>query len=496
MLINDVFLFNQCYNIMINNIIMNGLLIKSLFLYLVTEKGTVIIMEQQQTELILTMELSMSVRESMEYLVSNGYTDERIKDTVDAAKVLSKRYKNCDKDYQLYDKFSTNMSIRSNESYDSFIIWWDTLNDYIMLDICKIGKDLSTFSAEFAKTLLIFISNINMTNHPDNSPIFTFIQACGATLPEETFFAAMAYLTANPAALNGLIKDNSYIYSPDDAQVEFTECPICGGIGEAYFSSCSLVMPNFVRPYLPQKLWMKCNSCTNIYTRFFPAESLALADNHQMVQPQSQDATTAKVDTSILAIWCDIIKSMANNSDNKDKTLLEVGIGTRELLAVAFEMGYDVDTVEILESSAQMVANTLNLPIACEDFLKFTPDKKYAFIVMGDVLEHVVDPVAALNHAHSLLLDDGVIWLSTPNYESAFSRLNKFDDAMWKETQHLTYFSYKGLEDILYQCDFEVIDYSVSRRYNGSMELLLKKSMATPTAPTSTPNTTPTIHAI
>ena len=453
-------------------------------------------MEQQQTELILTMELSMSVRESMEYLVSNGYTDERIKDTVDAAKVLSKRYKNCDKDYQLYDKFSTNMSIRSNESYDSFIIWWDALNDYIMLDICNFCANLSQFSTEFVKTLLIFISNINMTNHPDNTAIFPFIQACGATLPEETFFATMAYLTAKPAALNGLIKDRSYIYSSDDAQVEFTECPICGGIGEAYLSSFSFMMTNFERPHLPQKLWMKCNSCTNIYTRFFPAEYLSLSDHQQLIQPHPQDATTRAANSNTLSIWCDIIKSMTNNSSIQDKTLLEVGIGTGDLLAVALEMGYDVDAVEIVESSAQTVSNNLNIPIFCADFLKFSTDKKYALIVMGDVLEHVVDPVAALNHAHSLLLDDGVIWLSTPNYESAFSKLNKFDDAMWKETQHLTYFSYKGLEDILYQCDFEVIDYSVSRRYNGSMELLLRKSMATPTAPTSTPNTTPTIHAI
>jgi len=42
---------------------------------------------------------------------------------------------------------------------------------------------------------------------------------------------------------------------------------------------------------------------------------------------------------------------------------------------------------------------------------------------MGDVLEHVSEPVRALEKAYDMLAPDGILWLSTPNYESAFTRM-------------------------------------------------------------------------
>ena len=96
---------------------------------------------------------------------------------------------------------------------------------------------------------------------------------------------------------------------------------------------------------------------------------------------------------------------------------------------------------------------------------------------MGDIIEHVTDPVKALEKAKSLLEDDGILWLSTPNFESAFSKLHKFEDTMWKTSNHITYFSYQGFKDMAEKCGFSVEEYSVSRRYNGSMELILKKKL-------------------
>ena len=94
---------------------------------------------------------------------------------------------------------------------------------------------------------------------------------------------------------------------------------------------------------------------------------------------------------------------------------------------------------------------------------------------MGDVIEHVTDPEAALKNAYRLLDDDGVLWLSTPNFESSFTRMKKFTDAMWLEPSHISYFNYNGLEALLEKCGFTVREYAVSNRYNGSMELIITK---------------------
>ena len=77
--------------------------------------------------------------------------------------------------------------------------------------------------------------------------------------------------------------------------------------------------------------------------------------------------------------------------------------------------------------------------------------------------------------AYSLLNDDGVLWISKPNYNSAFNKLHKINTAMWNEPYHLTYFSKTGLENIIKKLGFEILDYRISINYNGSMEIILKK---------------------
>lgn len=119
----------------------------------------------------------------------------------------------------------------------------------------------------------------------------------------------------------------------------------------------------------------------------------------------------------------------------------------------------------------------LNVPIWNGDFLNYSSEKKYSIITMGDVIEHVSSPEAALKNAYELLEEDGVLWLSTPNYESAFSRMLKFNDPMWCEPHHITYFSYIGLANLAEKCGFKVVDYQICSRYNGSMELILVKDL-------------------
>ena len=46
---------------------------------------------------------------------------------------------------------------------------------------------------------------------------------------------------------------------------------------------------------------------------------------------------------------------------------------------------------------------------------------------------------------------------------------------MRREPYHITYFSRSGLLKQLERVGFQLLDYRVSNRYNGSMELLLNK---------------------
>lgn len=213
----------------------------------------------------------------------------------------------------------------------------------------------------------------------------------------------------------------------------------------------------FIVAYL--KLFMKIQN-----VRVEITQHISIA--HGSVAPQQ--AVSAN-----LRSWSEILNQCT--AANGGKHILEVGIGHGEFIAVALEMGYDIEAVELLEEVAQKVSNCLDFPIWCSDFLKFETDKKYDSIFMGDVIEHVMSPETALRKVYDLLEDDGILWLSTPNYKSSFSRLQREDYVMWLEPYHLTFFSYEGLRQLCEKVGFEIMEYTVSNRYLGCMELFLRK---------------------
>jgi SAM-dependent methyltransferase len=261
---------------------------------------------------------------------------------------------------------------------------------------------------------------------------------------------------------------NNYIYHKTD-EIYFDRCPICHGNGTPYYCAMPLFMADFSPIFSPVKLWMRCESCGQLYTfNFVNDASLTLADE----KAPGSDIYIQPV-LKHLPVFGEVINRIQSYTDGN--RLLEVGIGGGELIAAALEFGYRVEAVEIVETRAQRISKMLDVPVTVADYIKFDTKNKYDVITMGDVIEHVFDPTAAIRKTYDLLEDDGVLWISTPNFNSGFSRIMKFDDPMWNEPTHVTYFSYDGFRKLLFENGFEILNYKISNRYNGSMEIIAKK---------------------
>jgi len=306
--------------------------------------------------------------------------------------------------------------------------------------------------------------------------IFFVCNKCSLKHPQKSFDWTMKLFEENPALLSG--KGNAhpdYVYRESE-QRTFHKCPICGGTGKPFFRAMAYEMADFSYPALPAKLWMKCETCNNLYTWKFQEAYLKQAEYYRLLQPEVEKywLTSEPVNTTSLALWARVLERLQNYSQGN--TLLEVGVGRGELITVALELGYQVDAVELSPETAQRVANLLDLPVWNCDFLQYHTEKKYSRIIMGDVIEHVQSPEEALKNAYRLLEDDGVLWVSTPNYRSSYSRFMKLNDPMWCEPNHISYFCYEGLEKLVAKCGFKTVDYQVSQRYNGSMEVIFVKA--------------------
>lgn len=272
-----------------------------------------------------------------------------------------------------------------------------------------------------------------------------------------------------PELLQKIFANKHYCYSPEKIKdAIYNVCPICDSEeAEPFYCADQAILDH--NSFSPAKLWMKCGGCGNLYAYNFPVWNMGEINGHYTSKTEGQVLTPRNQ----LVKYSNIFNHI--KEFNPGTKYLEVGVGNGEMLAVALEMGYDVSAVEICKEDCENISGALGVDIVWSDFLKYKSEQKYDVIIMGDILEHVSKPIDALQKAYELLNDNGILWLSTPNFNSAFTRMRKFTDPMWNQKNHFTYFSYEGLEPFLKKNGFTIKRYDVSERYNGSMELILQK---------------------
>ena len=104
--------------------------------------------------------------------------------------------------------------------------------------------------------------------------------------------------------------------------------------------------------------------------------------------------------------------------------LLEVGCGHGLLLDEARRRGYDVEGLELSVQAARYARETLGLSVretALED--AELDHARYDAVLAVDVLEHLDDPVAALERMCALLAPGGALLVVTPDPSSLMARV-------------------------------------------------------------------------
>lgn len=258
---------------------------------------------------------------------------------------------------------------------------------------------------------------------------------------------------------------HNYVYQASNLViVEY--CPLCGGEGTPYSCYNATTSLDFIPGFDPVRLWMACDACHHLFAYSYPANLGELLSNTAF-------EFNLKPKTHLLPVNGRIMAEISRIAPGP--RLLEVGVGAGEMAAVAKEFLFDVVGIDIRPAYADAVENMLDVRVHCEDFLEFAEEERYDIVMMGDVIEHLSDPLSALRKAHRLLNDSGLLWISTPNFESAYSLVTKDADPMWRIVEHLNYFSAKSMSKCLTEVGFDLINYQISQHYNGSMEIMAMK---------------------
>jgi 2-polyprenyl-3-methyl-5-hydroxy-6-metoxy-1,4-benzoquinol methylase len=137
--------------------------------------------------------------------------------------------------------------------------------------------------------------------------------------------------------------------------------------------------------------------------------------------------------------------------------LVDVGSGKGHFLDAARRAGWAVRGIELSEEAAAEARRRYGLTTTVvADWADAEEGGPFEAITFWHVLEHLPDPVAALQHARRLLAPDGVIVVSVPNLASWQARI--FGDA-WLHLdipRHVVHFTPETLAMVLSRAGFEV----------------------------------------
>ena len=145
--------------------------------------------------------------------------------------------------------------------------------------------------------------------------------------------------------------------------------------------------------------------------------------------------------------------------------LLEIGCAGGAFLNAARELGFTVQGVELSEDACRMARETFGLTVFPGDVIEaHFQDGSFDVVFMGDVLEHLPDPVSTLREVHRILAAGGLLVLGVPSQtNSLFSRVGfRIYGAMGKRATvalppyHLFEYRPASLGFLLHECGFRI----------------------------------------
>lgn len=196
---------------------------------------------------------------------------------------------------------------------------------------------------------------------------------------------------------------------------------------------------------------VRCGICGHGQLARFPdaaylAEAYAVAADGAYVEEEVGQRATARVTVELIE------RHVAPGA------LLDAGCWVGFLLDEARRRGWRAAGIEPSAYAAAYARQRLGLEVTRGDLFSVSPAPgAFDAIVLGDVIEHLVEPGAALNRLAELLSPDGVIALVLPDAGSWIARA--LGSRWWSVIPtHVQYFSRRSLRALLERHGWAVLD--------------------------------------
>lgn len=251
---------------------------------------------------------------------------------------------------------------------------------------------------------------------------------------------------------------------------EVARCPVCDRGEQTPLMVVNCLPFNHYHPSIdPVRRWVRCRECGHGFANPRPAPA-ALREAFR--EPPPPHLLQWSYETLMFA--SDIVHQVWQRRPGGE--LLDVGAGSGMLAGLAVDYGYRVCALDrhpgYAERLRRVRAEFVLGDICTCDFA----GRQFDVVLLGDVLEHVTEPRRALARVSALLKPSGLLWLSTPDHEGVWPRMMGDADPMWFEGEHMQYFSQRSLKHLLAEQGLAVVDYRLSKRFIGCMEVIIERA--------------------
>ncbi len=145
--------------------------------------------------------------------------------------------------------------------------------------------------------------------------------------------------------------------------------------------------------------------------------------------------------------------------------ILDVGCATGYFLDAALKNGFEPYGVELSDYSSAIAKKKFGASSIFQGTLEQCAFSTNSFdvIAMSDLIEHVRAPIETLSKAATLLKDDGIIMIMTPDTKTISNNLMGKRWTHYK-LEHFFYFSNSSIHYLAAQCGLKVVHYEKSKK--------------------------------